>query len=364
MTQQDVDSVRAAIATVDSGVHQSPNDLAETMSILEQYECWEPYFRLLKRQIDDPNTRQTQHFVRLARVQNLYLEDKFATAETCASLVELQSLTYDEFTETVLPQILDYEDWPTEAAILSAIDGRFLRTEDRISCLERLCVLYEKKTHNEVQLTKTYERLLAADAQNIKALRYFKLVYTQNNEWEEVVGILKTLLSISTRQAEIFRYAQELATIFLYQLDMADEAISVLEAHCSESPLDTSTIHYDAYERLGNWQGCLRVLRECLLNVDNNHSRAIVHFKIATIYEQLNQLDLASENFSKSLKLAPHLLDAFEGGIGVATIRKDWQEVLRLLNALVEQVKDERQIAQIRQAIRRLQDGMNHAQRT
>ena len=43
-------------------------------------------------------------------------------------------------------------------------------------------------------------------------------------------------------------------------------------------------------------------------------------------------------------------------------MRKDWQEAIRLMNFLVNQVKDERQVAQLRQAIRRLQDGIDNAQ--
>ena len=362
MTLRDVEKVKAAIAKTNGGSANSLLDLEDSLSTLEQYECWEPYFRLLQQQIENPNTRQSQHFIRLARVQNLYLDDTFAAAETCADLVKRQLIDYREFTESVFPQILEFEDWTSEAAILSTVEDHFRRREDKIACLERLCIIYEKKIHNDAQLTKTYERLLTVDSKNIKALRYFKLVYTQSNEWEEVVGILKTLLTISSRPQEIFRYAQELAAIFLYQLDMADEAVATIENNCLESPLDTSTILYDAYHRLSNWSGCLRVLRESLLNVESDRIRAIVHIKIAAIHEHLNQPESAAENFAKSLKLAPDLLDALEGSIGIAVMRKDWHETIRLMNLLADEVRDERQITQLRQAIRRLQDGINNAE--
>lgn len=363
MTSPDIEKVREMVAKVDAGGPLAPDVQAEALAVLEQYECWAPFFRLLKRQIEDAKTRRSEHFIRLARVQNLYLEDVFAAAETCAALIESLSMNYDDFSETVLPQLIEFEDWSAEATILSAIERRFRRKEDIVSCLERLCMLYEKKTHNEGQLTKTYERLLAADSRNVKALRYFKLVYTQSNEWEEVVGILKTLLSTVSRPQEIFRYAQELAAIFLYQLDMAEEAISVLELHCSDSPLDTSTILYDAYHRLANWQGCLRVLRQCLLNVDHDQSRAVLHMKIATLHEHLSELEAAFENFAQAAKLSPDLLDAVEGAIGIAVARKDWPSVLRWMGSLTERVKDERQVAQLKQAMRRLQDGIDHAHR-
>src|SRR5690606_9965975 len=131
-----------------------------------------------------------------------------------------------------------------------------------------------KKTHNEQLLDRAYKRLREVDPTNVKALRYFKLYFTQANEWEEVVAILKTLLGSVTRPQEVYRVAQELAAIYLYQLDMADEAITTLDTYCEGSPLDASQIMFDAYQRMANWNGCLKVLRQCLVSVGTDRDRA------------------------------------------------------------------------------------------
>jgi tetratricopeptide (TPR) repeat protein len=362
-TNPDVEHVRKLVAQVDGGAPLDGAAREQALDTLEQYECWGPFFRLVKRGIQDPTRRHAGDFVRLARVQNLYLEDVFAAAETAAALVQELKLSYPKFVQEVLPQVVEFEDFNAEATILSSVCDRFPSPSDHVACLERLCMLYEKKTHNEAQLNKTYEKLLDTDKRNVKALRYFKLVYTQGGDWEEVVGILRTLLSCVTHPQELFRVAQELAAIHLYQLDQAEDAVRVLETHCADSPLDTSTIMFDAYQRLANWHGCLKVLRQCLLTVDDEMGRAILHFKIASLHEQLQDLDQALDQFSKAAKLWPQLLDAIEGVINVAVLKKDWAQVHAWLGVLIDRCQDEKLNVQLKQAMARLKDGMDLAAR-
>lgn len=357
----EVERVRKLVAQVDGAQALSAEQRAEMLETFEKHECWTPFFKMLKRQLDNASTRQLGDYVRLARVQNLYLEDVFAAAETCAAMVAELKLSYLRFSEEVLPRIVEFEDFAAEATLLSAVCDRFPSKADVVACLERLCMLYEKKTHNESQLSKTYEKLLHTDPRNVKALRYFKLAFTQNNDWEEVVGILRTLITCVTHPQELFRVAQELAAIYLYQLDMAEEAITVLDTHCEGSPLDTSTILFDAYQRLADWNGCLRVLRQCLLNVDDDLSRAVLHLKIASLHEQLGELDAALDDFTKAAKLWPSFLDAIEGIITIGLAKKDWKLIQQWVGALAEKVQDERLGSQLKQALRRIQDGLEHA---
>ncbi len=88
-----------------------------------------------------------------ARAQYLNLEDVFATAETCAQAVQLLQLTYREFVETFLPALFIQDDFAAEATVMQAVAERFAKLRDQVLAMERLCLLYEKKTFNEIQLT-------------------------------------------------------------------------------------------------------------------------------------------------------------------------------------------------------------------
>lgn len=355
--------IHQLVASIDSGAPLDAQAQRQALEKLEIFECWQPFFRLLKRSIDDPKIRSNDHFVRLAKVQNLYLEDIFEAAKTCARMVEQLHLSYRRFAEQVLPQVIEFEDWTAEATILSAVQPKFRGKDDQVACLERLTMLFEKKTHNNTELTRTYEALLALDPANIKALRYYKLLYTQDNSWREVIGILKALMNTVRRPQELHRYAQELAAIHLYQLDQAADAVKVVELYCAESTLDTSTILYDAYNRLGDWRGCLKVLRQCFLGVDTDESRAVLHLKMASLHEQLRELEESQDHYAKAAKYNPQLLDAAEGMINIALVRKDWAMVRAGLLTLAGTVKDARLASQLTLAAKRLADGLEHAQR-
>lgn len=360
-----LETVRGLVRKADQAELLNAQDSDQILSIFEQYECWAPYFRLLKRVLQNPARRRLKDYVRLARVQNLYLEDVFAAAETSVALVSDLQLPFQKFSEDFIPKVIEFEDYAAEATLLSAVVDRLARASDQVACLERLCMIYEKKTHNETLLSKTYERLLNVDPLNVKALRYFKLAFTQNNEWEEVAQILRTLLSAVRHPQELFRVAQELAAISLYQLDQAEEAVRVLDAYCVDSPLDSSTILFDAYQRLGDWHGCLKVLRQCLLSADQDYSRAVMHLKIGSLHEQLGELGDAQDNYARAARLAPDLLDAIEGVVGVAVARHDWAMVIEWLQVLGNRVANERLKGQLFAACARLSDAMKapHAPR-
>jgi tetratricopeptide (TPR) repeat protein len=339
----------------------SAESINEALFLFEQFECWGPYFTLIKKCLKNPGTRKTIDYINLARVQNLYLEDVFSAAETCTLLVTEMKISNKIFTEEVLPKILEEEDYTAESSIRNTVWNQFESKVDKVSCLERLCLLYEKKTHSDVNLAETYETLLGVDSDNVKALRYFKLVYAQNNEWEEVVNFLNRILACVKHKSEKYRVAQELSVIFLYQLDKPQDAILTIETHCNQSPLDTSTILYDAYHRIGKWQGCLGVLRECLLSAEDETARAVLHFKIGGILETLDEQEDALENFQKAAVLWPEFIDAYEGAIGMALKLQKFDLVLTWMQKIEKNLFDKTLIDQIQQASKRLKDGMEQA---
>ena len=358
----DGDKIRSMVVRADSGDPIDPNERAKLLDIFEDYECWGPFFRLLSSAIAEAPEKSASNFIRLAKIQNKYLEDAFSAAETCANMVAELKLGYLRFIEEFLPQIVEFEDYIAEATILSSISDFLPSIPDQIACTERLCMLYEKKIHNETRLVSTYEKLLKLDPKNVRALRYFKLSYSQNNEWERVVEILKKLLAAVRQPKELFRVAQELAAIYLYQLDMPNDAIQTIESYCSDSPLDTSTILFDAYQRTSDWHGCLQVLRQSLLSTDSENIRAILHHKIGLLLLQVGSTEEATDNFLKAAKFSPKMLDSIEGIINICLQNKDWPGLDHWLGILADQISDERLRVQVQQAQLRLRDGLSHDQ--
>lgn len=357
-------NVEDALAAASRVGSLTSDDYAVTLQTLEAYECWDPWIAMVKTHAKLHPESFVEDYCLLARVQIQYYEDVLAAADCCRMLVESSGMTFELFRSAVLDRVIDHDDFVAEGIILQSVWERFSGLPDRIGSLERICFIYEKKHHNEALLNQFYERLIKIHPENAKALRYFRTLYTQMQDWPAVVSVLKRLLAAAKHPQEIFRYAQELAAVYLYQLDDANSAVHYIEEHCANSTLDTSTIHYEAYHRLGKYEGCLRVLRACLVNIDSDSTKAVIHYRIASLFEQQGQHQLAFENYEKTLRLQDRFLEAIEGLVSTSIKLKNWTAVKEWLAVLASNVTSPALANQVNAGLHRLDEGVRDAVRS
>lgn len=350
--------IETALQTCSRGLPDQDLEVERILSTLEAYECWQPYFRLIASKIKQPSRRSINDYICLARIYYRYLEDAKKAGDSCFQMVRDLNIPFVLVRDEVIPQIISEDDYKTEAVLLEAMLPALDEREDTIACLERLCLIYEKKKYDEQRLNNSYEKLVSLDPQNLKALRYFKVIYTQNQEWNRVVRVLRDLYENSRHQNDRFRIAQELATVYLYQLDEPRAAIEVIETLCANSPLDTTTIHYEAFYRLEDWQGCMRVLENYLEKLETPFDKAVILFKIGELESLLGRSDEASERYHQSLKLAPHFLESLENLIEIYIENRDWNGVMNSLEHLKSVVHKEHLKERVDEAIGRLKDGL------
>ncbi|SME89941.1 tetratricopeptide repeat protein [Pseudobacteriovorax antillogorgiicola] len=330
------------------------------LDVLEEYECWKPLFRLLFAKIKDSARRRARDYVRLARIYAICLEDTPKVAETCRDLVKNHRLSYQEFRQKVLVKLLGEDDFGKEAQILESIKPVLTTQDEKIACTERLCLIYEKKKYDEDGLNRSYEALIKLDQNNLKALRYFKAVYTQNQAWENVVEVLKKLYKGAKHVNDGYRIAQELATVYLFQMDLPEQSISVLEKYCKDSPLDTSSIHYEAYYRLKNWKGCLEVLESYLPKVEGNTNRAIIYLKIGELQELIGEQERALESYRVSAEAQPRILEPLENMVEIHIHNQNWKQVVECLQLMKSQVDEEQLKERLQEAVTRLEGEISH----
>jgi tetratricopeptide (TPR) repeat protein len=354
-------SIDEALAKARAPKAALADDIYLTLGTLEFHECWGAWFDLVKARIKVGGQNKIDDFVHMIRVHISYLDDVEAAGAVCKDLVLSEKMSYASFRENVLDKTLESEQYKTESVLLGGVYESFSQRDDKIAAIERLCFIFEKKAHNEKLLHQFYERLRKMHPENQKALRYFRNLYSQLQDWPAVIEVLKKLLSSAKHKQESFRHAQELAAVYLYQLGDCQEAIHYIEEYCTGSPLDTSTIHYEAYYRLGNLEGCLRVLRSALLVVDDQATKSVVYFRMASIFEQLGQFQLAYDHFQKALELNDEFMEAIEGLISSSIKLKNWQVVRDWLNVLAGRTRSNNLIGQLRAGIQRLEEGLANA---
>lgn len=356
------------VSAIRKGQISADKQLEPIFDRLQSFECWTSYFHLLEQQIDNPKKRQLEYYVRTARAYSVHLEDIQKAAKVCLKMMKDLRLSYQEFRGKALHAIVDEQDYGNEGVILQAIYPKLKSKEDNIACMERLCLIYEKKKFDEANLNKSYERLIELDPYNQKALRYFKIVYTQNNQWEKVAQVLMNLFTSAKHVNDRYRSAQELAAVYLYQLDAPGNSIDVLEKYCADSPLSTFAIHYEAYYRMQNWEGCLKVLQTQVKRVSGDLNKANLTLRIGETLERLRRPDDAITAYKKVLELAPNMLEPLEKLADIYLRMENWHAVLETLNTLDECLDDQFLKEKVREGIERLQNamedgrkGVNHA---
>lgn len=334
------------------------DELESYLDLMQDYECWQPLFGLVNQQLAS-NKRQISCYMRLSVIYAHHLEDIPKLAETCKSMVKALQLPYEEFRVMVLSKLIQDEDFEKEAVILEAIKEVLQDKLDRIVCLERLCLIYEKKKYDDFRMNSSYEALIQLDSANLKALRYFKTVHTQNEEWRKVASVLQQLYEATSHVNDRYRLAQELATIYLLQLNMPKEALDILETYCKGSPLDISSLAYEANYQLENWKNCLDILNAGLLKVESNEDRAVILLKIGMLWEFLENDDQAQEAFKLSHKENPKLFESLEQIIKFHVANRNWKDVIKYLVRMKDLLDDDFHLEGIEVAIARINSALD-----
>lgn len=330
------------------------SDQEAFLDALESYECWTPLTQLLEGTQDKKKSLLITRKSRLAKIYNLYLFNKADAIKTCRSILETTSIDFSEFCQTVFPKVLGQNDTQNAFEILFGIYEHFKKNSDKILCLERLCFLADKHLHRADILEVLFVKVLELDPGNKKALRFFKHLYTQNKKWEDAANVLLALLRSNDRRVERNRYGQELAMVYLYQLDLPEKCLDALSKYCKEDILNNAEIAYDAYQRLSDLPGCIRVLEDCLDRISTNTHKAIILYRQASLYQSMEDFGNALAKAEASLALKTDFLEAYELVVQLHLSRKDWTSVQAALTKLQQQLSDDTLASKIQEAQDRL----------
>ena len=348
-----------ALARISSGQRLSPSDEQVALEELESNECWQPLFRYLDQALAAGGQNLVSHYCRLIRLRLNYFNDISAAQALTADLIRRCQIDFPTLHDLLLNDhaIPDLEP-QHEAALLDAASEAFSATAERVQALEKLAAVYEKRLFNEERLQQVFERLIQLDPDNIKALRYFKLAFSQANDWEQVSRVLKRLIDVVQTRQEKFRLAHDLAHNLVYRLDNPRDAILVLDRHCRESPLDVSQIEYDAAHRMGDTDRCIQVLQSALRTVRDDAGKAIIQFRMADLLRKSGKIRESEKILLESLATWQVFLDPFEPLIQMQIASNSWDHVAATLQALSLRVQDKELANQIQQAVRRIEAGL------
>lgn len=326
-----------------------------SLDLLEKYECYQPIIEALERKIQAEPLNEA-YATRLSKIYAGKVRAVDQAIRILSNLIRKNRWNYPRLAGFIQTDLLTKEDYATEALLLQGIEATFAAQEDSIEALQRICHIYEKKMFNERLLNRFYQRLREKSPGNKKALRFFKLVHSQQHNWLKAQEVLSDMLQWAVHKNEKAMIGLEKAALELYQLGRPEEALATVNEHCRGSLLDTSTVLYDAYSQLGRWEGCLEILRENLPLTTDPFEKSVILFRMGHHLMTLERFAEARLALRESLIQTPTFLDSLDGLIQVALNEQNWDDVVALLEELKAKVETHALRDQIEEALSRLRE--------
>lgn len=353
------DQVKQMVGQVMSGESLAREESQNYKSVFRAYECWKPYIKLLEDSLQRSNNDDLENeFVDLIYAFFRFYYDFNAAVKYSKDYLSKLKPEFETFRVRLLDQ-LDLADIE-KTEYLKTLAGFFARQE-QVKCLEYISTIFEKKLHDEKQLSGTYKKILSLEPKNLRSLRFFKTVYMQNEEWDQVADVLLKIIAASPHASEKYRVAHELSGVYLYQLDQPKKAIETLEMYCQNSPLDKSSLLYEAYAKGEQWDKCIDVLEKLLISLNDEQKKPFIFYRLGLLVARTGNLDKAREYLQKANEMAPQLWEPMEELIHVAILQKNWSELLVLLSELIDKVKNAGQKKLLEGLYEQLQDGIENA---
>ena len=290
------------IETVNQGAVIPINKQIYSLKLLAEFECWDLYIQavrvMTKLMLKD---RLIEYHKHVSRIYFNYLENTAKFEEFLIESSRHLQLPFNVFWRFMIHEAMDHKDYKVEAQALEGLVAAENSSVFKEKALERLVLLYEEKLCNDELINKTYKKLLAINPENVKALIYFKNIYTQLHDWEEVESILKTLIKSNDLYIEQNFYIIELASLYLNYLNEDKLAKQFLDKITVEDGYHTCKTKYSLLAVSGEFQSAYDCLTAMLEICDNSIKKAHVYFHMGVTKLNLNQVDHAFSYFYKSL---------------------------------------------------------------
>src|SRR5205814_673463 len=192
----------------------------------------------------------------------------------------------------------------------------------------RLADLYARRGQLQLQyLAQTGEAAASY-------LRVLELDHERTRDWDKMVGVLTTRLSLTSGGDEAIGLYLRIAHMCEEGLHDADRAIDAYR-----KILDIAPSHKEAIESLGRlyegtekWADLVEITRRQIRIVNDRAQKALLYFKCGSVMEsKFAKEDDAIRYYDAAIKTSPSCLPAVHGLRDLYLRRQDWPRVTQTL---------------------------------
>ena len=178
------------------------------------------------------------------------------------------------------------------------------------------------------------EAILAIDGGNLPAVKALERLYRDASAWDKLIPVMQHHLTLVQDRREQVALEVAIGEVWWKELSRVDRAEAIFNHALQLDPESREAVSAlgRLYERSGNWNLALDMLRREARSAAAARMRVDVHVRIGAIFEDM-LLDPASakDAYGRALQLDPGCLPAIRALKGIAERERDRDRYLEML---------------------------------
>lgn len=326
--------------------------------------------------------RSTQQYPTLAQVLGRLVDitsdpsDKASVYVQMGELAE-QHLGVPEQARTYYKQALDTD--PKHIGALEALERVYRQSgewnelldilrrkadslADQRDVLEaklQIAETYEDRTGNVDEAIVTYQQVLGADAQNLRAMKGLERLYAQREKWPELLQVLEQQYDVVTTEKERITILLRVASMWEEEFVKPDKAAERLEKVVEIDPTNEQALGALAriYKGAQRWDQLIYTLeRHVSATSDRGEKQRLLAEIGDTYHVEVKDLDKAVDAYLNITSINADNVTALDALARIYDKRGDHSQALDAMHSLARLVQDPQQVVDLRFRMGKLLD--------
>ena len=221
---------------------------------------------------------------------------------------------------------------------------------DQVRILGKSASIWEEKLHNPHKAIERHERILQLDGASLAAVKGLERLYRQEGLWDKLITVLRHHLTLTQDRREVVGLHIALGDAWWKELGRVDQAEEAYRAALDADPESRDAVSAlgKLYERSGNWNLALEMLRREARLAGGSKDAVDLHARIGRIHEEmLLDVPAAKEAYLRALDMDPGYLPAIRAVKGIYEREQDRAAYLEALVAEAKYTEDDAERARL-----------------
>ncbi len=210
---------------------------------------------------------------------------------------------------------------------------------ERVRILAKSAGIHDEKLHDPKSAIAQNEAILAIDGGNLPAVKALERLYRDARAWDKLIPVMQHHLTLVQDRREQVALEVAIGEVWWKELSRVDRAEAIFNHALQLDPESREAVSAlgRLYERSGNWNLALDMLRREARIAGGGKDGVEVHVRIGAIFEDM-LLDPASakDAYGRALQLDPGCLPAIRA---LKAIAEREHERDRFLEMLIEEAR-------------------------